>query len=179
MAEPAILEGEPVTLAQAKLNARVESTREDGLIAGWIITGRRWVENYTGHILVARDVTEQFTGFSRLQLHAWPIATDAVPTVSYSDAAGSSVTVAAIGASLLRRPAWVVPAAGSRWPSIGYRTSVTVKIRAGYASPADVPAEFKSAILLIVKGLYDDRRLTPEIEASARLLCNEARRRRV
>jgi uncharacterized phiE125 gp8 family phage protein len=179
MADLAILEGEPVTLAQAKLNARVESTREDDLIAGWIITGRRWVENYTGHVLVARDVEEQFTGFDRLQLRAWPIAADAVPFVTYADAAGEAINVSTVSLNLSRRPARIMPWIGARWPSVASSTVVSVTVRAGYASPAEVPAEFVSAILLIVKGMYDDRRLTPDIIAAAKALCHEYRLRRV
>jgi uncharacterized phiE125 gp8 family phage protein len=179
MADPVDLEGEPVTLAMAKLNARVSGVSEDSLIADWIIAGRRWVENYTGHILVARDVSEQFTSFQRLQLRAWPIPANAVPVVTYTDAAGEIVTVPAAGANLLRRPAWAVPAVGGRWPPLGYRTTVTVTIAAGYSSPADVPADFKSAILLIVKGLYDERELTENVEAAARRFCRHYRIRRV
>jgi hypothetical protein len=52
------------------LNARVDGSSEDALIAGWIVTGRRWVEKYTGQVLVAREVPDQFTGSSRLQQRA-------------------------------------------------------------------------------------------------------------
>ncbi len=61
---------EPVTLELAKLNARVDGNAEDALIEGWIVTGRRWVESYTGHILVARDALRELRAIPPRKLRA-------------------------------------------------------------------------------------------------------------
>ena len=51
---------EPVSVDTAKLHLRVTDTSEDTLIGGYITAAREWVENYTGQILVQREVVQPF-----------------------------------------------------------------------------------------------------------------------
>lgn len=163
---------EPVSVATAKLNSRIDGDEEDALIASWIVTGRRWVENYTGHILVQRDVTERFDDFRRMRLRAWPIAPDADVLLTYTDTAGVSQIFADYRLDVGERPALLQPAFGVSWPfGSGGSRSVSATFRAGYATPEDVPAEMIAAILVIVDGLWKHRTLTDDHERAAASLC--------
>jgi uncharacterized phiE125 gp8 family phage protein len=165
---------EPVTLAEAKLNARVDSSDEDSLFEGWIAVGRRWVENYTGLILTRREVTQTFDAFGRLRLYAWPIDPDTPVTLTYLDANGIEQTVGSGGyrLSTSRRPAALSPVVGACWPSaLAAPDAITATFEAGYADPADVPWELKAAILAISKGLWKDRMITPDVEQACKAVC--------
>jgi uncharacterized phiE125 gp8 family phage protein len=159
---------EPVTLDEAKLAARIDSDDEDTLIASWITVGRRWVESYTGHVLVQRDVTERFDCFGKMRLRAWPVAPDAAVTLTYSDATGAQQVFDGFRLDAVERPALLLPNLGTGWPS---SAGVTATFQAGYASPADVPAEMKAAIQIIVTGMLKHRVLTDEYERAAASLC--------
>lgn len=150
-------------------------------ISTWSRDAAAWVERYTGHILMARTVTEQINGFSRGELKAWPIFPTTVPAVSYEDASGAMITVPArIDAS--RRPARILPAQGSRWPHLPSDTIVTVSVRAGYESELEIPPNFNRAMLVLI-GAYDADReggdIFQQAEKSARSLCSSYRLRRV
>lgn len=148
----------------------------------WVRDAAGWVERYTGHILVAREVTEQLVGFSAGALSAWPILPTAVPTVTYSGGAGGGVTVPGARLDLSRRPARVLPAYGSRWPTVPRATPVTVSVRAGYESVGQIPPNFHRAMLVLIAA-YDADREGGEIferaEKTARSLCSSYRLRRL
>jgi hypothetical protein len=55
----------PVTLQDARRQIQLDENDEshDADLVQFIDDAAAWVEEYTGHILVARDVTESFRGF--------------------------------------------------------------------------------------------------------------------
>lgn len=146
---------EPVTLAEARAHCRVLSTDEDDLITALIIAAREWVENFTGHILVQREVTQRLSCFKRPRLFAWPIADDATVTATYVDSDGA--TQALNGARLIFGNGWaeLATAFGSAWPTSYGPATVTVE--AGYATAEDVPQSMKQAILLLVAAWFANR----------------------
>ena len=146
---------EPVTLAEAKAQCRVLTDDEDGLIAALITAAREWVENFTGHILVLRDVTQRLSSFTRPRLFAWPIADDATITATYVDSDGATQTLT--GARLIFGNGWaeLATAFGSKWPTSYGPATVTVE--AGYATADDVPQSMKQAILLLVAAWFANR----------------------
>lgn len=166
----------PVTLEDAKAQLRLhESVHEfDVEIDGFLHDAAAWVEQYTGHILEQREVTETVNGFAAPRLRAWPIAADAAVAVSYL-AAGDAVTVTGARIDVVRRPARLLPAAGTIWPRVAATTPVTMTFTAGYADPDDVPRNLRRAILVLV-GAYDADREGGEIlaqaEETARKLCS-------
>lgn len=172
----------PVTLYDAKAQLKSDDDDQDAEIAGFVDDAAAWIERYTGHILVARDVTETFVGFERVELRAWPIKPNAVPVVTYADAAGDAVSVTPMRMSAARRPGRVVPWVGSRWPSVAGGTAVTVTVRAGYEDADPVPGNFRRAMLVLIAA-YDADREGGEImaaaEKTARALCSEYRMRRL
>lgn len=170
-----------VSLEDARRQLRLGSdTSRDEELRGWIADAAGWIEDYTGHTLSLRDVSQTFTGFDAMALRAWPVAATAVPTVTYADQAGQSVVVPSARIDVSRRPVRAVPNIGTRWPSVSAGTTVTVTVAAGYASADDVPRNFRRAALLLI-GAYDADREGGEImqaaEQTARRLCGGKRAR--
>jgi len=173
----------PVSLEEAKAQLQLgDDYTRDFEVAGFIEDAAAWVEKFTGLMLGAQDVTEQLSGFGRMELRAWPIASTAVPAVAYADATGTPIGVAGVRLDLTRRPARVVPAIGGRWPMVPTGTITTVTVRAGYESPDDVPRDLRRAMLVLI-GAYDADReggdILAKAEASARRLCDRHRLRRL
>lgn len=150
---------EPVTLAETKAHLRVIGADEDALITALIIAAREWVENFTGLILVEREVTEAFDGFAHwMALNAWPIADDATVQLSYIDTDGETVDIADHRLVAVKQPARLMPAFDSYWPST-YSTpgAVTATFTAGYASADAVPQSLKQAMLLLIGHWFNQR----------------------
>ncbi len=173
----------PVTLDDAKRQLRIEidDTSQDVEIQGFIADAAAWVERYTGHILVARDVIETFNGFGPVKLRAWPIAATAIPAVAYVDLAGTPIAAAGARLSVVSRPARVLPPAGAHFWSFPLRDQLfSVTIRAGYEEGDPVPGNFRRAMLVLISGYYRDRAggdVFVQSEASARSLCSSFRTR--
>lgn len=149
---------EPVTLEQMKLHLRVDGDEEDALISALGIAAREWVENYTGLTLIRREVVETFAGFGAVRtLAAWPVAEGAMPAVSYGRPGVAPLAIGGAIVATFGRPAYVYPAAGTRWPVS--EDPVTITIAAGYL-PDEVPASLVAAILLLVGNLYAQRETT-------------------
>jgi hypothetical protein len=153
-----------------------DDTSLDADLVGFIADAAAWVEQYTGHILVARDVIERFSSFDRLGLRAWPIKSDAVVGIGYlpTNAAASNLYGARIASSA--RPAVVVPASGTWWPSCA--SSVTVLVRAGYEDDDEIPRNFRRAMLILISAYESDREggdILAKAEAAARRLCRDYR----
>lgn len=145
---------EPVSLTEIKAHVSVDDNDRDALLAAMGVAAREWVEAYTGLILTPRTVTQVVPSFAgALALNAWPVAASPALTVTYVDSAGVTQTVAGPRLAMGGRPARVMPVAGGYWPS-GYAEQITISVAAGYATPGDVPASLKAAILLIVGSLF-------------------------
>lgn len=171
---------EPIDLATAKQHLRVLHGQEDALITALIVAAREWVENFTGQVLVQREVTQRFDGFTGLALNAWPIADDAVAVISYVGSDGGLLAVDDARMVLGNVSAQIAPAIGSNWPtSYG---PVTVTVEAGYATPEDVPQSLKQAMLLLIGHWYNNReavseRSTNEVPFAVEALCMPYRTR--
>lgn len=169
----------PVSLEDARRQLRLASddTSQDDELTTFIADAAAWVEGYTGHVLVARDVTETFAGFDEVAFRAWPIASDAVPVLTYAAGASVAVPITAVRARIARRPVRVVPWIGSSWPRVT-PDSVTVTIRAGYEDGATVPGEIRRAMLILIAAYDADREggeLFQKAEATARRICRDLR----
>ena len=151
-------------------------------IQGFIADAAAWVERYTGHILVAHDVTEQFRGYGTVQLKAWPIARTSAPGVAYTDALGSPVAIVGARVDVSSRPARVLPPGGRFYPFLDRRQLFTVTIRAGYEPADPVPGDIRRAMLVLIAAFDDDREggeVFAKAEATARGLCRDFRLKRV
>ena len=168
----------PVSLVDAKRQLRLDDStpEQDGEIAGFIADAAAWVENYTKHVLEPREVVEQFAGFGRMRLKAWPIAPDAVVTLSY-DGPGVVTTITGARLSVAGRPATVLPPVSLAWPRVAVHTVVTVTVQAGYKDPADVPGNFRRAMLALISGFDEGGKALAEAKDLARDFCRDFRPR--
>lgn len=162
---------EPVSLSTAKTQVKVEHDRHDSLICGYIRAAREWVEDYTGHILVKRTVSQSFNGFSSyLELNHRPVID--VDPIAYVDSDGADQTLADFAVTTGRYPFRVYP---DEQPSIEENSSVTVTYEAGYEE-GDEPQKFIQAMLVLITSMYDNGgRITDEAEKTAESLCGRAR----
>ena len=173
----------PVTLEEAKAQLRIEAddTAFDTEVQDFLDDAVAWVENYTGHILEEREVTEELGGFAKPRLRAWPINAAAPISVSYADATGPiTISAARIGAAL--RPATLLPPVGAIWPRVSVGTPTTVTFTAGYADDEQPPRNFRRAMLILISAYEADREggdVFMKAEAAARRLCGPFRWRGV
>jgi uncharacterized phiE125 gp8 family phage protein len=174
----------PVTIEDARRQIRLadDDDSQDADLHQFIADAAAWVEDYTGHILVARDVTETFRGFGAVGLRAWPIAPDAVPGVAYVDATGAPVAIVGARIDATGRPVRVLPPAGPFYTFRDARQVFTVTIRAGYEDGDTVPGNFRRAMLILISAYDSDREggeVFQKAEAAARRLCGSKRARQL
>lgn len=170
----------PVTLEIAKrqLGLEPDDTSKDEAIGGYIADAAAWVEEYTGHIFVARNVTESFRGFKPVMLRAWPIKADAAPGVAYVDTMGATIALPGPRLDISRGRARVSPGVGCFWPFVDAQQPFTVTVRAGYEDDDEVPGNLRRAMLILIAAYDDDREggeTFEKAEASARRLCSPFR----
>lgn len=172
----------PVDLDDAKRQLKLESDdiSHDSELLGFISDAAAWVEEYTGHIFDAQDVTETFRGFKPVMLRAWPVKATAVPGVAYVDSNGTPIAVTGARLDFSRERVRVVPGVGSFWPFVDGQQSFTVTVRAGYESGDVVPGNLRRAMLLLIAAYDADREggdILAKAEQSARRLCADFRPR--
>lgn len=151
---------EPVSLELAKAQCRVTQDNEDALICNYVRAAREWVENYTGHILVRRPMTQTFSElWPYLELQYRPI----IETVGidYTDADGVDqeilpvdLLVTASGYPYRIRPA-------DAWPTIKTYSPVYANYIAGY-DEGEVPQALIQPMLLLIEAMHSNRGQVPD-----------------
>lgn len=170
---------EPLTTAEAKAHLRVTSDHEDDLIDSYVAAAREWVEDYTGHILVQREVTDSFSAWGDyLTLRYQPITVDdptPTLTVTYHDAEGDETEYAGRVIRDQRYP-WTIHAPyGDEFPTLGDNGTIAVTYTAGYAE-GEVPEKFRQAVRILISGMHVNRGSIPEETAqTARFLLRSYR----
>lgn len=153
---------EPITLAEAKLHLKVDTTADDDLITALIKTGRQFVENRISKKLITQTIEEVYDSFpiDYIKLSAKPIHDTPNLAITYTDTAGDNQTWAASNyvTDFISNPARVAPGLEKDYPSTGsVLNAVKSTYRVGYGDAADVPERFKSAIKLLVGEMYEKR----------------------
>jgi len=150
---------EPVTLAEAKLHLRVDHADEDTLISSLIAAARAWAETLLARQLVTATWQLTLPEFAdAIMLPRPPFL--AISSIAYTDTAGSaqSLSLGEYVTYLADVSTILVPPYGESWPSTrGFYDDVTIKYTAGYGAASAVPDWAKSAILLTLADLYENR----------------------
>lgn len=173
---------EPITLADAKLHLRVIDASEDSLIGVFIAAARQHVEEYTQRRLINQTWSVTFDGFTMpaacvygsvaanwLELPFAPASS--ITGVTYVDGNGVTQTLA---------PATYSLDAGSSiprllnlgaWPSTKQTSNaVAATVVFGYgATPEDVPAAIRAAMLLLLGNWYANREAVVDSRAATEL----------
>jgi uncharacterized phiE125 gp8 family phage protein len=155
---------EPVTLAEAKVQCRVDGTDEDAYISSLITAAREYVENVLDLSLITQVWEARYDCFPLWEIILpRPPMQAATVTVVYRDEAGANNTITsaanAFQVDAYATPGRIYPLYEGVWPAVrGDENSVTVRWTAGYgASGASVPATVKSLIMLLVAHWYEMR----------------------
>jgi uncharacterized phiE125 gp8 family phage protein len=176
----------PVSLTEAKAHLRVDHDDENAVIDGLIDAAVSHLDGYGG-VLGRCMISQQW----RLALDAFPCGAIVIPLgpliavqrIDYYDPDGVPVTVASTEYTVdtLSRDGLVAPT--TSWPSPDDRTSaVTVDFTCGFgASPSDVPAAIRNAMLLLIGHWHIHREAVgegsfAELPAAARALLMPWRR---
>ena len=149
---------EPITLAEAKLYLRVDTTADDALITALITAARETVERYTSRALVTQTITQVldcFPGFGfRLAVH--PV--QSITSITYKDSNGSNATLADTVYMLdnYEMPNAVVLKANQQFQAYDETNAVTVVYVAGEAA-GNVPKAILQAMYLTIADFYENR----------------------
>lgn len=154
---------EPLTLAEAKAQLRVDHGADDALILALVRAARELVEARTGRRLVSTGVVCYLDRFpcARGGLIELPGGTvSAIASVKYRDPDGILQTLAPAGYQTDTNsiPARMLPAYGTSWPDTReLPAAVEIHYTAGYGGAAAVPETLKSAMRLLIGHLYENR----------------------
>ena len=143
---------EPVTLAEAKLHARVDTSADDSLITALIVAARQECEHIIGRALVTQTWEQVLPAFAvSMDLDMAPVAS--ITSIKYLDSAGAEQTLANTVYDLIEEalPPRVVLKDGQSWPDV-YAADDAVRIRfiAGLAEAAAASAVTAGATTTVV-----------------------------
>lgn len=157
---------DPVTLAEAKAQCRVDHTDDDTMLALLISAATAHLDGYTGTLgraLVTQTWRQDFPCFSAImRIPLRPVAS--ITSVTYYDADNAEQTLVNTVYGLFADGlgAYVSPLPDQTYPSTyGRRDAVSVTYVAGVADTA-VPTPIKQAILLMVGHWYANREAVSE-----------------
>lgn len=152
---------EPISLAEAKLHARVETTDDDDLISALIAAAREEAEHKTGRALITQTRDLVLDAFPAAEIDLRLPDVQAISSVKYIDPDGVEQTLAASAYSLDAdsTPCWLLPAYGTDWPTtLDTANAVRVRFTAGFgATGADVPEPIRAWIKVRMASLYAQR----------------------
>lgn len=152
---------EPVSLEEAKLNARADDIEEDPRFQSWITSARRVAEVFTRRALATTTfeyTLDRFPPDRFIKLPRPPL--QSVDSVTYKDKAGNLNTLdpSVYAVDTDSEPGQIVLFPDQQWPSFEPFPTNAVRIRytAGYV-PAEMPEEIKNAMLMLITYWYENR----------------------
>lgn len=158
---------EPLTVAEAKLHLRVDTTEDDTYIGTLITAAREWVENYLDRTLITTQLILRAAEFptEELELARPPMvasgtATAVVITYTLADTTTATLSTALYRVDRTSTPGNVAPVINGTWPSdvIEDANAVAVTYWAGYGpTSASVPATIRHAMLMLIGHWYESR----------------------
>ena len=143
---------EPVTLAEAKLAARIDSDAFDAMVPGLITAARQMAEQETGRLFITQTW--------RTELVDWPAAAYVLPvhqataaTITYwNGAAWASLAGAAFVFGDLANGTALAPATGSSWPTLGDKP-VGSRVRIDLTAGDEDATAVSGCVKLYIKAL--------------------------
>lgn len=156
---------DPVTLAEAKVQCRVDTDADDAYITSLIKLATTMVENLLEVSLISQEWQASYDLFPiwAIILPRMPMASGPV-TVTYRLGDGTTQTLTATDFQVDYNviPGRIYPKWATSWPATrGDENSVVVRYPTGYGpTAASVPPEAKHLILVLVAHYYDTRQPT-------------------
>lgn len=153
-------ETEPVLLGELKAQLRIDGNEENPALAGFIVSARTILENYTGLALVSRGVEITLDEFPT-EGHPLPVRPiSSIEGIQIITSAGSSVSWGADNYYLVPG---ISPSlhlhSGRQWPVPGQKKgAIRIQATAGFGENWNtVPADLQQALLLLAAYLYTHR----------------------
>lgn len=176
-----------LSLADAKAHLRVDHSDDDAVISGLIEAATAHLDGYGGTLglaLLTQTWAVEFPTFrNRLDIPLGPVQS---ATIQYYDSTNVLQTLAATVYAVLTdgRGPYVGLKYNQQWPQTYTRDdAVKITFVAGYgASPKDVPAAIRAAMLLMIGTWYENRaavnvgNITSELPLAASALLAPFRR---
>jgi uncharacterized phiE125 gp8 family phage protein len=158
---------EALTLLEVKnwLKIHPDVSEDDELIQGLIATARTWAERQTGRALLTQTIQEVWDHTGRcFDLSIGPLI--AVTLFEYRNGAGTYTTWANTNYTVddVTEPGRVVINTNVTIPFPGtaiYPNMIRITYTAGFSSAATVDANIKTAMLLQIRMMYDNREDMP------------------
>ena len=156
---------EPVLLAEAKAQCRVEVSDDDALITALIRAAREEVERASWHALITQTwdyYLDEWPEEDTLKLPMAPL--QSVTSVQYTDADGVTATLSASAylVDTKGRPGRLRLKSGKSWPAatLAALNGVVVRFTAGFGNAgANVDPSLCQAMLLLIAHWYENREL--------------------
>jgi uncharacterized phiE125 gp8 family phage protein len=164
---------DPISLSEAKAHCRVTSTDEDGLLVGYILAARQYVENETCKRLITQtlDYTIDYDWpckfvrgcyESRIEFPIGPV--QSVTSISYIDSNGAIQTLSTsdyvlrnAGVAMQSGDAYIEPAYGVTWPSVRWQgAAIIVRFVAGW-DLSNVPNPLMQAMRMLLAHATENR----------------------
>lgn len=151
---------EPVTLAQAKVQCRVDDdiTTDDALIGTLITAARQQCEQELGRALITQTWERVIDAFPSAEIELGKPRVIGITSVTYIDGAGDSQVMSGSDYSLDADTdgGFLLPAINTTWPAtLDTANAVRVRFTAGFGADADaVPGAIKAWILARVGDLH-------------------------
>ena len=170
-----------LTLSEVKLHLKIDSSADDALITNLISAATESCQEYTNRYFtttVVEQYSDTFAGVK--QLYKSPVIS--ITHIKYYDSNNSLQTwdTANYIVDNVSEPARIGLEVQKAYPEIADRmNAVVVKYSVGYGTAADVPQVIKSAILLTIGNLYENRqsvitgRTATELPLSSQYLLNQ------
>jgi uncharacterized phiE125 gp8 family phage protein len=159
----------PVSLSDAKEHLRVDHTDEDEYITRLIDTARRYCEKLVNKAFITQTWDCYFDDFpgTPFELPLPPVQT--VSSIIYTNSNGTATTVqgSTYTVDKVSHPARINLAYSKSWPTATLQTLNAIKIRyiTGYGDKAaNVPEDYRQAILILVAHLFENREQTTDIK---------------
>jgi uncharacterized phiE125 gp8 family phage protein len=153
---------EPLTLAEAKAQCRVDIDEDNALLATLISVARDTCERIAWRAFLTQTI--------ELWLDAWPASNSialprpplqSVTKVEYYDTADAKSTLAGTVYSVdaISEPGRLWLKHDQAWPTTALRehNAVCVTYVAGWTNPVDVPQSVRQAMLLLIGHWYENR----------------------
>lgn len=152
---------EPVTIEEARTQARVTSSDEDESLTSYILAARMKSEIRTHRALITQTLEMRLDAFPRWEINVPRPPLQSVTSITYVDTGGVTQTLSSTlyRTDIRSEPGRITPAYGQIWPRARPVTgAVTITFVAGFGDdPEDVPELIRRAMLLMITDMREYR----------------------
>lgn len=152
---------EPITLTEARAQARITHTSEDTLLRAYIQTAREYAETYMNRGLMTQTWKLTLPRFGDVMWLPMAAPLQSVTSVQYYDDDGTLQTLATTyyAVDTVSRPGRVVRKPDQSWPSVQWERvdAVIITYVVGWTAVTSIPERIKHGIRQYVTALDADR----------------------